>query len=119
MGVVFPLAAPLAASLGEGDFGFVKNCFGAILGCSLFGNICSPIADTSIMTVLATKVSLPDHISAISQYSLLAGAVALLSNVLLSLGVVGPGGALAVGCALLCALWTRARPEPKAKLTAA
>jgi Na+/H+ antiporter NhaC len=113
MGVVFPLAAPLAASLSDGDFGFVKNCFGAILGSSLFGNICSPIADTSIMTALATKVSLPAHVKTISQYAALVGAVSLFSNVLLSLGLVGPAGALAIGSAVLCAVWTRCKPAPQ------
>ena len=37
----------------------VTHCFGSIMGGSLFGNLCSPIADTSILTVLATKVRAP------------------------------------------------------------
>lgn len=115
MGVIFPLAAPLAASLSGGDLGFVKNCFGAILGSSLWGNICSPIADTTIMTVLATKCPLPAHVSAITQYASLAGAIALAANVLLSLGVVGPGGALLTGLAMVGVSATRFRPEPAAK----
>lgn len=115
MGVIFPLAAPLAASLSGGDLGFVKNCFGAILGSSLWGNICSPIADTTIMTVLATKCPLPAHVSAITQYASLAGAIALAANVLLSLGVVGPGGALLTGLAMVGVAATRFRPEPAAK----
>lgn len=117
MGVVFPLAAPLAASLSGGDFSFVKNCFGAILGSSLWGNICSPIADTSIMTALATKCPLPEHVSTITQYASLAGAIALAANVLLSLGVVGPSGALLCGLGMVGLAATRFRPEPKGKAT--
>lgn len=54
MGIVFPLVGPLAWRLGEGDVDFLHHCFGCILGASLFGSVCSPISDTTILTSLAT-----------------------------------------------------------------
>lgn len=54
MGIVFPLVGPLAWRLGNGDVEFLHHCFACILGASIFGNVCSPISDTTILTSLAT-----------------------------------------------------------------
>lgn len=54
MGIVFPLVGPLAWRLGNGDVEFLHHCFACILGGSIFGNVCSPISDTTILTSLAT-----------------------------------------------------------------
>lgn len=54
MGIVFPLVGPLAWRLGNGDVDFLHHCFACILGASIFGNVCSPISDTTILTSLAT-----------------------------------------------------------------
>ena len=54
MGIVFPLVGPLAWRLGGGDADFLHHCFACILGGSIFGNVCSPISDTTILTSLAT-----------------------------------------------------------------
>lgn len=54
MGIVFPLVGPLAWRLGDGDVEFLHHCFACILGASIFGNVCSPISDTTILTSLAT-----------------------------------------------------------------
>ena len=62
MGILFPLIGPLAWRLGGGRVDLLTHCFGAVLGGSLFGNVFSPIADTTILTQLATKVPLADHV---------------------------------------------------------
>lgn len=54
MGIVFPLVGPLAWRLGNGDVDFLHHCFACILGASIFGNVCSPISDTTILTSLAS-----------------------------------------------------------------
>ena len=66
MGIAMPIVGPLAFKLaaasgatGDAALKLVTHCFGSIMGGSLFGNLCSPIADTSILTVLATKVRPP------------------------------------------------------------
>ena len=66
MGIAMPIVGPLAFKLaaasgatGDAALKLVTHCFGSIMGGSLFGNLCSPIADTSILTVLATKVRAP------------------------------------------------------------
>ncbi|KAJ1635809.1 hypothetical protein T492DRAFT_835831 [Pavlovales sp. CCMP2436] len=136
MGVVFPLVAPLAASPLVGitiiiifldktqsphhhhdHNATVNNCFSAILCSSLLGNICSPIADTTIMTSLSTKIFVPAHVAGINPYTALVGAVAVGAKLLLSLGLVGPAGTTFCSLAALGVASTRFRsaepPKPR------
>ena len=65
MGIVFPLVGPLAVRMGGGSAAYVQQCFGAIMGGSIFGNLCSPISDTTILAVVtAARPSNPQPASA-------------------------------------------------------
>jgi Na+/H+ antiporter NhaC len=59
--VVFPVAMPLAYSVSQ-DPMFLTLCFGAVTGGSVFGDQCSPISDTTILSSLATSSDLMDHV---------------------------------------------------------
>lgn len=59
--VVFPVAMPLAWSVMPDEF-FITLCFGAVVGGSVFGDQCSPISDTTILSSLATGCDLMDHV---------------------------------------------------------
>lgn len=59
--VVFPVAMPLAWAV-HPDPLFLKLCFGAVLGGAVFGDQCSPISDTTILSSLATGSDLMDHV---------------------------------------------------------
>ncbi len=59
--VVFPVAMPLAWAI-QPDPLYLKLCFGAVLGGSVFGDQCSPISDTTILSSLATGADLMDHV---------------------------------------------------------
>jgi Na+/H+ antiporter NhaC len=59
--VVFPVAMPLAYSISQ-DPTFLAMAFGAVLGGSVFGDQCSPISDTTILSSLATGSDLMDHV---------------------------------------------------------
>jgi Na+/H+ antiporter NhaC len=59
--VVFPVAMPLAYSVSQDPF-FLTLCFGAVTGGSVFGDQCSPISDTTILSSLATGSDLMDHV---------------------------------------------------------
>jgi Na+/H+ antiporter NhaC len=59
--VVFPVAMPLAFSVSQDPF-FLTLCFGAVTGGSVFGDQCSPISDTTILSSLATGSDLMDHV---------------------------------------------------------
>lgn len=59
--VVFPVAMPLAWAVLPDEF-FIMLCFGAVVGGSVFGDQCSPISDTTILSSLSTGCDLMDHV---------------------------------------------------------
>jgi len=59
--VVMPIALPLAWSLAP-DPTFLKICFGAVIGGAAFGDQCSPISDTTILSSMFTGCDLMDHV---------------------------------------------------------
>ena len=75
--VVFPIAMPLAYAI-QPDPTYVSLCFGAVLGGAVFGDQCSPISDTTILTSLACGADVMDHV--LTQIPL-ALAAALLSAI--------------------------------------
>ena len=105
MGIILPLVGPLARKIGGDDEQFLRHCIGSVLGGALFGNICSPISDTTILTVLATKCDLNAHVATITPYALLGAAVALgLGSIPVGLGLYGPLFALLLSTAALAAI---------------
>jgi Na+/H+ antiporter NhaC len=72
--VVFPLAMPLAWAI-QPDPTYVSLCFGAVLGGAVFGDQCSPISDTTILSSLACGGDLMDHVT--TQLPLAAAAASL------------------------------------------
>jgi len=59
--VVFPLAIPLAWSIVPDPL-YIQICFGAVLGGAVFGDQCSPISDTTILSSMFTGCDLMDHV---------------------------------------------------------
>jgi Na+/H+ antiporter NhaC len=72
--VVFPLAMPLAWAV-HPDPTYISLCFGAVIGGAVFGDQCSPISDTTILSSLACGGDLMDHVT--TQLPLAVGAAAL------------------------------------------
>jgi Na+/H+ antiporter NhaC len=60
--VVFPIAMPLAWAVNP-DPTYISLCFGAVLGGAVFGDQCSPISDTTILSSLACGGDLMDHVT--------------------------------------------------------
>jgi Na+/H+ antiporter NhaC len=76
--VIFPVAMPLAWAV-YSDPTFLTLCFAAVTGGSVFGDQCSPISDTTILSSLATGCDLMDHVFTQLPMALAAaGAAALL-----------------------------------------
>lgn len=71
--IVLPLAVPLAAPLGADPAPFVA----AVLSGGIFGDHCSPISDTTIISSLAAATDHVDHVRTQLPYALIAGAVAV------------------------------------------
>jgi Na+/H+ antiporter NhaC len=60
--VVFPIAMPLAFAVNPDPF-YITLCFGAVLGGAVYGDQCSPISDTTILSSLATGSDHMDHVT--------------------------------------------------------
>jgi len=84
--VVFPVAMPLAYAI-DPDPLYVQLCFGAVLGGSVFGDQCSPISDTTILSSMFTGCDLMDHVK--SQIPLALAAAALAGVVATAVAAVG------------------------------
>ena len=82
--VVYPVAIPLAWAVVPDPF-FLTLCFSAVLGGAVFGDQCSPISDTTILSSLSTGCDLMDHVTTQLPLAAVAGALAIISYVLMVL----------------------------------
>jgi Na+/H+ antiporter NhaC len=83
--VVFPIAMPLAWAL-QPDPTYLSLCFGAVVGGAVFGDQCSPISDTTILSALATGGDLMDH--TLTQLPIAAAGAAAATGLYLIAGAV-------------------------------
>ncbi len=81
--VAFPLAMPLAWAI-AGAHGlahpelFMTLCFAAVMDGSVYGDQCSPISDTTVLSSMCTGCDLMDHVKTqIPQASVAVGLAAL------------------------------------------
>jgi len=85
--VVFPVALPLAYSL-DADPTYIHICFGAVLGGAVFGDQCSPISDTTILSSMFSGCDLMDHVQTQLPLALVAAALGALASTLATLMLV-------------------------------
>jgi Na+/H+ antiporter NhaC len=72
MGILFPVVVPLAHTLGAP----LPAAIGSILTGALFGDHCSPISDTTVLSSMFAASDHVDHVNTQLPYALLAGVVA-------------------------------------------
>jgi Na+/H+ antiporter NhaC len=84
--VVFPIALPLAYAVAP-DPMFVTLAFGAIMGGAVFGDQCSPISDTTILSSLACGADLMDHVLTQLPIAMAAAGIAILLYTGIALGI--------------------------------
>jgi len=75
--VVFPVAMPLAWSISQDPF-FITLCFSAVIGGAVYGDQCSPISDTTVLSSLATGSDLMDHVYTQLPLASVAGGLAIV-----------------------------------------
>ena len=75
--VVFPIALPLAFAISP-DPVFFLMCFGSVLGGAVFGDQCSPISDTTILSSLACGTDVMDHVLTQLPLAALAASVSAM-----------------------------------------
>ena len=103
MAILIPTAVPIAYSLDGNAYGLTTAIsLGAVLDGSIFGDHCSPISDTTILSSIACECDPIHHVRTQLPYSLTVAALALICGYIpAALGVssfigIGAAGAIIV-----------------------
>jgi Na+/H+ antiporter NhaC len=107
MGILCPIVVRVAADLGAATppdeaLPLFYASVGGVLAGSIFGDHCSPISDTTVLSAIASGCSLEDHVWTQMPYALITAGVSMLAGEVLC-GELGfsPWVGLAAGVALL------------------
>jgi Na+/H+ antiporter NhaC len=102
MAILFPLVVPLAHEIAPGSEGILLGTVSSILAGSVWGDHCSPISDTTILSSMATSCDHMDHVRTQLPYCLAVGLVSLLcAEIPVAAGWYGPWTGLAVGATVM------------------
>ncbi len=102
MGILFPLVVPLAHELAPDAPVVVLSAVASILSGSVWGDHCSPISDTTVMSSMASSCDHVDHVRTQLPYALAVGVVSLVcTQIAVSAFPGAQWVALVVGAAIL------------------
>jgi Na+/H+ antiporter NhaC len=111
MAILLPLGIPLAVALGGGaDFGggthytILLGVISSVMAGSIFGDHCSPISDTTVLSSMASGCDHVDHVRTQLPYALVVAMIGMsVGDVPTAFGVP-PWASLLVGLALVWGL---------------
>jgi Na+/H+ antiporter NhaC len=123
MAILFPVSVPLvlqlSASLSSDQASTVLYAsIGSILSGTVFGDHCSPISDTTIMSSIASSIDHMDHVGTQLPYALLVGFVACALGYLPAGFSFSPWLGICLGLLLLAGIvfiWGKKIPDMKEK----
>ncbi len=106
MGILVPLVIPLSWAIGGGDAAVLYSSIACILTGAVWGDHCSPISDTTVLSSTASGCQHMEHVRTQMPYALLVGGVSLTVGTLgTSLGLpwwlAYLGGAALLGIAIV------------------
>jgi Na+/H+ antiporter NhaC len=108
MAILFPVVVPLAVAMGAGvDFGGGQNytillgSISSIMAGAVFGDHCSPISDTTVLSSMASGCDHVDHVRTQLPYALVVAVIAIVIGEIPAALGMSPWIALAVGAVLL------------------
>ena len=78
--IMIPVAVPMAVAMDAN----VALAIGAVISGGVFGDHCSPISDTTIISSLATDCEVVEHVKTQLPYALISGVIALLLFIVFS-----------------------------------
>lgn len=79
--IMIPIAVPMALGL-DGNIALV---IGAVISGGIFGDHCSPISDTTIISSMASDCEVIEHVKTQLPYALISGFIALSLFIIMSL----------------------------------
>jgi len=109
MAIVIPLAAPMVWAVTGGDvaatadWGVRYATLAAVLSGAVFGDHCSPISDTTIMSSMASGSDHLDHVRTQTPYAILIAAVSMVVGYIPAGFGLSPWLSLPLGFAILTA----------------
>lgn len=77
MAILFPLVVPLADHMAHGNEHIMLGAIASILTGSVWGDHCSPISDTTILSSLAAASDHIDHVRTQLPYALVVGGISI------------------------------------------
>ena len=105
MAIMIPLIIPLTVTLGGaegfgvgGEYSILLGAISSALAGAIFGDHCSPISDTTVLSSTAAACDHVDHVKTQLPYALVVALVAMV------VGDVGTALGLSVWVALLCSI---------------
>ncbi|WP_458405712.1 Na+/H+ antiporter NhaC family protein [Methanobrevibacter sp.] len=77
MSILMPLAIPLGWAVSSGDMSFTIVCTSGVLTGAIFGDHCSPISDTTILSSMGTSCNHIDHVQTQIYYAIFVAVIAI------------------------------------------
>lgn len=122
MAILLPLVIPLAATLTvnsggfslDGHYTILLGVVSSVLAGSIFGDHCSPISDTTVMSSMASACDHMDHVRTQLPYALVVALVGMAVGDVPTAYGLSPWISLAVGAAILILivrLWGRSTDD--------
>lgn len=88
MGILMPLVVPLAWEIGnntglpfEVTHEIIYACVSSVLAGSVWGDHCSPISDTTILSSIATQCDHVEHVNTQLPYAMIVGTISVASMI--------------------------------------
>jgi Na+/H+ antiporter NhaC len=78
MGILMPLVIPLAHNLAPGNEVILLGSISSVLAGAVWGDHCSPISDTTVLSSMASSSDHVDHVTTQLPYAMLVGGVGIL-----------------------------------------
>lgn len=108
MAILFPVAVPLAVDMGAGvgfgggeQYSILLGVVSSIMAGSIFGDHCSPISDTTVMSSMASACDHVDHVRTQLPYALIVALVGMAVGDIPTAFGLNPAISLVVGLVLL------------------
>ncbi|MDR1020722.1 MAG: hypothetical protein LBL73_08185 [Synergistaceae bacterium] len=84
--ICVPIAIPMAYSFTDGNLGtLMYAAVGAVVSGGLFGDHCSPVSDTTVLSSLGAACDHMDHVRTQLPYAILIGAISIILWVITAL----------------------------------
>lgn len=109
MAILFPVVVPLSIAMGAGvgfaggeNYGILLGAISSVMAGAVFGDHCSPISDTTVLSAMSSACDLIDHVRTQLPYALVVAAVAMVvGEIPASLDFIHPAWGLLAGLIIL------------------